>query len=244
MLSHHIFKLHATSIEIVKQYCYLGIVFSSSGSFNHACNILYEKSLKAFYMLKQIQPHYNVKIALKLFDTLVLPIVSYGGVIWGPLYARKVNENNFMTSCNDSPIERLNVKLCKYLLGVHRKSTNDAVRGELGRFPLLISILNNSFQYMRKMEQSCTHSLVKISCMDKDIRTLNSSWYNCINRLANVFNQSRSFLSDMQNVYRISWTKTINECTGKLRTYSLFKNTFSLENYVIQLPLYMRQNLT
>ena len=80
--------------------------------------------------------------------------------------------------------------------------------------------------------------------MDNDIRNLKNSWYNCMNRLSDIFNQSRSFLSDMQNVYRISWSKTIKECTGKLRTYSLFKNTFCLENYVIQLPLHIRRNLT
>ena len=59
-----------------------------------------------------------------------------------------------------------------------------------------------------------------------------------------VFNQSRSFLSDMQNVYRISWTKMIRSCTGKLRTYSTFKNAFGLENYVLQFPLHVRRNLT
>ena len=63
-------------------------------------------------------------------------------------------------------------------------------------------------------------------------------------RLDNVFNQSRSFLSDMQNVYRMSWTNMIKNCTGKLRTYSQFKETFLLENYVTQLPLNTRRNLT
>ena len=103
----------------------------------------YDKALTGFCLLKQIQLHHSVKLSLKLFDTLVLPILSYGGVVWGPIYARKFNIQNFMDICNNSPIERLNVKMCKYLLGVHRKSTNDAVRGELGRFPLLITILNN-----------------------------------------------------------------------------------------------------
>ena len=149
-----------------------------------------------------------------------------------------------MTICNDIPIERINVRLCRYLLGVHRKATNDAVRGELGRFPLLITILNNSFRYFKRMEHSCMYSLAKISCMDKDTRNLNFSWYNCMVRLDNVFNQSRSFLSDMQNVYRISWTNMIKNCTGKLRTYSQFKETFLLENYVTQLPLNTRRNLT
>ena len=35
-------------------------------------------------------------------------------------------------------IEKLNLHLCKFILGVCRKSTNDAVRGELGRLPILL----------------------------------------------------------------------------------------------------------
>ena len=63
-------------------------------------------------------------------------------------------------------------------------------------------------------------------------------------KLLGVFNQSRSFLSDMQNVYRISWKNNLKSCTGKLRTYSTYKHTFSLENYIIQFPLAFRRNLT
>ena len=39
---------------------------------------------------------------------------------------------------NDLHIEKLNVKFCKYLLGVNKKASNLAVSGELGRYPLLI----------------------------------------------------------------------------------------------------------
>ena len=48
----------------------------------------------------------------------------------------------------------------------------------------------------------------------------------------------------MKNVYRISWSQSLNSCSGKLRTYSKFKNTFCLENYIIQFPLHIRRNLT
>ena len=238
------FSIYDTRLEIVKQYCYLGIIFSSSDSFNNACSVLYDKALKAFYLLKQIEPQHSVTLSLKLFDTLVLPILSYGGVVWGPLYAHKTNLQNFMNICNYSPIEKLNVKMCKYLLGVHRKSTNDAVRGELGRFPLLITILNNSFRYFEKMKTRCNNSLAKISCMDDDLLSLNSSWFNCMERLVHCFNQSRSLLSDMKNVYKIAWTNMITTCDGKLRTYSQFKKEFSIENYIIQLPLHLRRNFT
>ena len=46
-------------------------------------------------------------------------------------------------------IEMLNVKLCKYVLGVSHKSCNDAVRGELGRYPLLLMTINQWFKYAK-----------------------------------------------------------------------------------------------
>lgn len=35
------------------------------------------------------------------------------------------------------PCERIHLKFCKYLIGVHSKSTNFLVLSELGRFPLI-----------------------------------------------------------------------------------------------------------
>ena len=81
--------MNDSDIEIVQSYCYLGIIFSASGSFNKACEALTNKALKAFYKFKQIHPNNNVPLALKLFDTLVTPIATYGGAIWGPLCTGK-----------------------------------------------------------------------------------------------------------------------------------------------------------
>ena len=36
----------------------------------------------------------------------------------------------------NSPLEKLNVHMCKYALGVCKKTSNIAVYGELGRYPL------------------------------------------------------------------------------------------------------------
>ena len=42
---------------------------------------------------------------------------------------------NFLKKCDKLPGESL--KVCKVILGVHKKATNNAVRGELGSFPIL-----------------------------------------------------------------------------------------------------------
>ena len=106
------FTLNGAVIDIVQSYCYLGIIFSASGTFNKACEALTSKALKAFYKFKQIHPNNNVPLALKLFDTLVSPIACYSGAIWGVLCTGKnvdIYDLNFHRS--------VNVKFC-YLEGI------------------------------------------------------------------------------------------------------------------------------
>ena len=38
----------------------------------------------------------------------------------------------------DWECEKLNIKFCKYILGVNKKTTKLAVLGELGKFPIYI----------------------------------------------------------------------------------------------------------
>ena len=88
--SRYKFRIMNCDIEITDKYCYLGIIFSASGSFTKACDALYDKALKAFYKFKQLHPQNNVKLAMRLFDTLVVPILTYAGTIWAPLYTHKI----------------------------------------------------------------------------------------------------------------------------------------------------------
>lgn len=51
-----------------------------------------------------------------------------------------------MSCCDNCIIEKLSVKLCKYILVMSRKYTNAAVKGELGKYLLLITALTNPSQ--------------------------------------------------------------------------------------------------
>ena len=243
----HKFKIRGMDIEIVNKYCYLGIIFSASGSFTNACDALFDKALKAFYKFKQLHPQNNAKLAARLFDALVVPILTYAGVVWGPLYAHKISTDNFFTTCNDSPIERLNVKLCKYLLGVHKKSTNNAVRGELGRYPLLINVLENSVRYYTRILNASSDSLVKLSCSDREICLYEKSWISIISKLRATFGQN-TMKAHMLDLYKENWESLMNSFSNdpdsKLRTYAKYKKYFCTENYVLQFPQSIRRNLT
>ena len=65
------FKIGNDLVDITQTYCYLGILFSSSGSFKPACTMLYDKAMKAFFKLKQLDPRNDALLTMKLFDVLV-----------------------------------------------------------------------------------------------------------------------------------------------------------------------------
>jgi hypothetical protein len=44
--------------------------------------------------------------------------------------------------------EKAHLKFCKLYLGVNRKASNVASRGELGKFPLLLPIIKRTLSYI------------------------------------------------------------------------------------------------
>ena len=73
----------------------------------------------------------NNKLLLKLFDCLIRPILTYGSEIWICDFNVKESVLSIL------PFEKLHNKFCKYLLGVHRRSSNFASSLEVGREMIL-----------------------------------------------------------------------------------------------------------
>ena len=74
----------------------------------------------------------NPSITIKLFNTLVKPILTYMSELWGCLKMPK----------ND-PISTFQTKFLKELLGVNGKTTNTCVFLETGEIPLSLFAQKN-----------------------------------------------------------------------------------------------------
>ena len=88
--------------------------------------------------------------ALQIFDQLVFSIGLYNCQSWLPLVMMKKSfndENSVLSSWEIFQLETLNQKICRMILGVHKKSSRLAVLGELGRFPLFIKGLCHALKY-------------------------------------------------------------------------------------------------
>ena len=144
------FHFGNSTSEITNEYCYLGIIFVPSGSLTKAMNTLKDKASKAFFFFKIRNSLYDSqsKCRLKLFSTLILPIISYACEVWSPYLLK-----NIMTIIllNYVIINQVKFYILKLILGVHRKSSNHAVRGELGSHPILIFMPTLTIKYWWKL---------------------------------------------------------------------------------------------
>jgi hypothetical protein len=64
------------------------------------------------------------KLALDLFKKVVMPICLYGSEIWGITH----NIKKFFKRCDILPLEKVVLHFAKFVLGVHKKSSNAGVR--------------------------------------------------------------------------------------------------------------------
>ena len=90
---------------------------------------------------------------MKLFKTLINPILSYGSEFWSVFLMKRL-ESNFNQLCDNSVPASIPTKFYKFILGVHRKSTIAAVRAELGSFPTLIKQLCGAVKYWLHLQNS------------------------------------------------------------------------------------------
>ena len=242
-------------IENVRNYTYLGVTVSSSGCFNEAKTDLYGKGLKAYFKFCKSFGDHKPKVStfLHIFDHTVKPVLLYGSEIWGTFHPNKLkNEQSFYKLCNEFTIEKLNIKACKFILGVNKRSTNAAVMGELGRFPLLFSVFVNIIKYWLRLVDSEDTLLQNALKVSQDVHEKEQvSWISCVYSIIEFLNLTpqhllkknidvkKTIIKTLITKFKNCWEnklfdddrKEINQ-KNKLRTYRLFKNKFSFEQYL------------
>ena len=103
----------------------------------------------------------------KLFDTLVLPILSYGCEVWG-----------VDTKCG-AAAEALPRDFLRRLLGVKQYTANHMVLAELGRFLLQIHFWQQNVRYHHRTMTIDNMRLVKLAIVDRfalDQTAVKDSW--------------------------------------------------------------------
>jgi hypothetical protein len=80
------FTIGDKELSFCNEYCYLGVIFSKTGSLKAAASALNDKATAAmFSLINNLYRHRSVKprIMLDLFDKMITPIALYGVEVWG-----------------------------------------------------------------------------------------------------------------------------------------------------------------
>ena len=123
-------------------------IFKPSGSFTEAINYLCKKSIKRFILHKESCSfrNLNVDLFLKLYEQCVKPILLYCSEVW--CLDKVMHRSSDLEQKYDIlPVEKVQLKFCKILLGVHKSEANNAVRAELGIFSLAIFCLKSCVNF-------------------------------------------------------------------------------------------------
>ena len=141
--------------------------------------------------------------------------------------------------------EKLHIHFCKYILGVHKRSSNFAVFSELGRYPLEISILLSTLSYkntnteLLSDEFACSKTLHGngfrswFSSLRSIFSLLDIPYANNDLNCLNLQNFKKSIKRIVLTKYKEFWAQfRLNNIDGKLRTYFSFKDHFETEKYL------------
>ena len=231
------FTLGVEKIECTREYKYLGFLVTPSGEINSGLNDLKDRAQRAFFNLKSklgclFQKH--PIISLKLFETLIKPILLYCSDFWGILKLPKTN-----------PIEVVQNSIYKQLLGVQRQTPTVGILLELGQIPLSIYAKKMAFKnWLRIAKQKISNNLVWKSY--EYALSLNFVWPTQFKEnlakagMADTFineqkkNELNNIFQRMCDIFHQNAFADIKRPDSKLRTYSLIKSEIGIEKYILE----------
>ena len=225
-------------IETTREYKYLGFLVTPSGEINSGLKDLKDRALRAFHKLKSkmgISFRKHPRITIKLFRSLLEPILIYASDFWGILK---------MPSSN--PIETVHISFCKQLLGVQKQTTNDGVLLELGQIPIVMHAKKRAIKNWVRMatDTKCSGILSETYKFSVDEKL---PWTENIETLLSEIGLRQSFISRdpdshmkafqrLQDIFHQTTLEKIKNGDSRLRTYALFKTSPGFEKYLYEIP--------
>ena len=240
-----IFNIGNNPISITDEYTYLGVKLTPNTNFQNACQQLSEKATHALYKIRKKLDFHKLppKLACKIFDSVISPILLYNSEVWGAYTGID------FTKWDKTKTEKAHLKFCKLYLGVNRKASNNGSRGELGKFPLLIHVIQKTLTYIKKIYKLPDSSLAKLAFLTSKELYLNgreSFYSNVVNSLKKHFptlqepvdlesftndNTIKTIIDKIKTDYVSGWKHQLSN-SSKLTFYNKIKKEYKQEQYL------------
>ena len=229
------FHTSKVKLENVKTFKYLGFTISAKNcSFLPTIEDLSIKANRVVYALnnKIKLSKLPTKLALKLFNTLISPILLYGSEVWGPFI-----DHDFV-EWDKTKLEQVHTQFIKRILGCNFKTSNIMSRGEVGQRPLLTDVLKRTVSYMQDIQKRKDSLVFKAWEFELNNNTLpNFSLYLRKFDLNpdEIINKSKHTIKKIcHDYYDRVWMLGLQD-SPKAISYIIFKNNIKLENYLCQI---------
>ena len=229
------FTINNVVLENVKSMKYLGFTITAKNcSFLPTLENLSIKATRTIYALnsKIKISRFPIRLALKLFNTLIKPILLYGSEVWGPY-------TDFdYTNWDSSKIEMIHTQFLKRALGCNVNTSNIMTRGEVGVRPLLMDVNLKVMTYIKNIQerrQAITYSALEFE-RNNDV---GPNFCNYINKFQlmndqEMLKETKGKIKIIcQNKYDRDWLSKISE-SPKAISYCKIKYNVSLENYLYE----------
>ena len=244
------FVLNNETLEIVKEFKYLGILFSRSGSFLAAKKHIAAQATGAmFCLLKKARSLLlPIDIQIDMFEKTVKPILLYGCEVIG--------------TGNIDILEQVQLKFLKIFLNLKKSTPNCMVYGETGVMPLKIYVQCHIISYWSKLIYPTTNNLssklyaVVLSHFQHSI----NSQFRWVENVKNILIScgfsgfwdihtfpNRNWLvkatkQKLVDLFLNDWQSQIENNTS-CYNYRLFKTKFCFEKYLVNVPANFRKYL-
>ena len=242
----HNFLFGSSPIPTAREYTYLGITFSLTGSMKLAQTKLRQRALRSYFSLKSMIDlnHLKKTAVFSLFDSLVVPVLSYGCQVWLPMtnFMKAKSNGSFPTGREiaEDPLEKVHLTFLKWSLNVNKYTSNNAVWGDTRRYPLAIELSSRVFGYLERLENLSngnTASFVQHAFAEQ--KDLNLTWYDRLHTMRCELSKesTTSPLSprELRQALRESFVEQWNHerlANKKLSFYNTIKEEFGCENYL------------
>ncbi|KAL4233948.1 hypothetical protein ACF0H5_005603 [Mactra antiquata] len=228
--------------EVVDTFIYLGVLFSKNRKFSKAKEYAVAQSRKALFSLYVKLRNLDLPLdcVLKLFDNTVVPVLLYACEIWG--YG------------DLSSIEKVQTDFLKYILHVKKSTPHIMLYGDLGRFPLDITIKKRIIGYWYKLTHNqylLSSNLYRVVHNDFSVNNKIYPWLSNVKKIfdecglsyiwqGQYFQGSKHELLNLLEIslkdqYRQSWSNAIFE-SAKCLNYRTYKTEHTLEKFYTELP--------
>ena len=140
----------------------------------------------------------NLRVLLKIFDRMILPICTYNCEVWGStFFTRKFVPSDFLSERQlKNAVDKVNCVFIKQILRVNSKASNWAVLSETNRSSLILGIMTRMISFWKHLQDSPSPIIQETVKLSKTLHEENHySWFTGLSKITEVLGETNDFLA-------------------------------------------------